>query len=84
MKLSGQIMDLWREARPPSPGDENTFDELLRKSGIQKAARKEPRKRGFNRKSPKKRKPKYFKIRKITNEHLPELFKSSQPDQIDD
>lgn len=79
--LSAEILDLWKETQPPD--DVRIYDELMKKSGIQPAPRAPSRKREPVQKIAKERKPRDFKYRKITNTHMPELFRSHQPEQID-
>ena len=79
--LSEQMLELWRLTQPPS--ENRIYEELIKKSGIVPAPRKEVRKREPVQKVPRERKPRDFKHRKITNVHLPELLAAHQPEQID-
>lgn len=79
--LSDQMLECWRETQPPL--DERKYKELMENAEITQAQRKASRKREAVRKVPKDRKARDFKHRKITNTHMPELFKSHQPEQID-
>lgn len=80
-KISDQVLELWKETQPP--GDNHVYDTLLKKSGIKLSIRKGAQKREPVEKRRKQRKSRDFKYRKITNTHMPELFASSQPEQID-
>jgi len=79
--LSDDILQLWKDIELPP--DKLQFEDLLKKTEISPAPRKASRKREAVQKVPKERKSKDFKYRKITNTHMPELFRSDQPEQID-
>eukprot|EP00210_Caulerpa_lentillifera_P000774 g749.t1 len=80
-KISDQVLDLWKDSQPPP--DNHVYETALKKSGIKLSIRKTAQKREPVEKRRKPRKSRDFKYRKITNTHMPELFASSQPEQID-
>ncbi|GMH34033.1 hypothetical protein BSKO_01867 [Bryopsis sp. KO-2023] len=78
---SGEVVDLWQEIQVPHEPSE--LEDALRKAKIEPSRKRGLEKRAVIMKAPKKAKKKDFRYRKVTNTHMPELFNSQQPDQID-